>query len=286
MRLDHLRLLGLTLLIGVLAVIGVAGMPRHSRQPLDISHNGVHGPYNVKNDKRELMFYNFRAVEPGVVYRGSGFPRDKVVTEKGVATLVPAAYQDGQAFDFLRKRGVRHIYALREEDEEFYAERGYFEHWNSSWISQNKPQYTILVTALPVRSGHAYDLNARNLKDFPPNQPPFGLRTAADFLQIMKAHRPQDGAIYIHDAAGKDTTGIVAAAYELWRNQGVAARDTLWQQVMDRYLVSNTLIARDPVAAKLAGHKLICQGESEPNYVCKRWLEKVRPGLETLAQLN
>lgn len=285
MRLDRRELLGLTLSVVVLAVVGVAGMPRHSRQPLDISHNGVHGPYNVKHGKHELLFYNFRTVEPGILYRGSGFPRDKVVKEKGATSSVPAAYVDGQAFNFLRQRGIRHIYALREKDDDFYAEQGYFEHWNEYWIGHNKPQYTILVTALPVRSGHAYDLNARHLKDFPPGQPPFGLRASAEFLEIMKAHRPQDGAIYIHDNAGKDTVGIVAAAYELWRNQGAVDRDTLWQQIMDRYLVSNTLIARDPVAAKLAGHKLTCQGESEPNYVCKRWLEKMRPGLETLAQL-
>lgn len=285
MRLDNRHWLALTLLF-VLVAVGLAGMPRHSRQPLDISRNGVHGPYNVKNSKHELLLYNFRAVEPGVVYRGSGFPRDKVVTEGGKTSLVPAAYQDGQAFDFFRKHGIRHIYALREKDDEFYAEQGYFEHWNEYWINQNKPQYTILVTALPVRSGHAYDLDARKLKDFPPDQPPFGLRAAAKFIGIMKAHRPQDGAIYIHDNAGKDTTGIVAAAYELWRNQGVLDRDTLWQQVMARYLVSNTLIGRDPVAAKFAGRKLICQGEAEPNYVCKRWLEKMRPGLEMIAQLD
>ncbi|MBV9469716.1 MAG: hypothetical protein JOZ57_10790 [Abitibacteriaceae bacterium] len=239
----------------------------------------------MKNKKGELLFYNFRAVEPGVIYRGSGFPRDKVVTEGGKRSLVPAAYQDGQAFNFFRARGIRHIIALREEDDEFHAEQGYFEYWNKYWLQQNQPQATIIVTALPVRSGHAYDLNARKLKDFPPGQPPFALRAAADFIDIMKAHKPADGAIYIHDSAGKDSAGIVAAAYEMWRNQGRVDREKLWQQVMDRYLVSNVLIARDRTATRFAGRKLACQGESEPNWVCKRWLEKLRPELETIAQL-
>ena len=260
----------------------VAGRPMRSPlQQIDLEHNGVHAPYNIHNPKGDLLFYNFRAVEPGVLYRGSGFPRNKWVdAEKKVRV---AAFLDGQTFEFLRARGIRRIIRIQapsdfKRTEDFYAEPGYFEYWSQ------KTGYKITHETLPVRAGHAYDPDAKGLQKYPFEEQRSGLRAASDFIEIMKKHKASDGAIYFHCDAGKDRTGVVAAAYELWHNRGTASPDTLWQQVMERYLVSDALIKRDPEASKFAGDQGDC-GDGTTGFVCRSWLEKLRPQLETIAQL-
>ena len=39
----------------------VAGLPRRSRQPLSLAHNGVHGLFTLHNKWHQLLLYNFRA---------------------------------------------------------------------------------------------------------------------------------------------------------------------------------------------------------------------------------
>ena len=77
MRLDVVRSLLVALIVMVAFAVLAAGRPRRVARSLPIDHNGVHAPYNVKNRRGQLLFYNFRAVEPGVLYRGSGFPRGR-----------------------------------------------------------------------------------------------------------------------------------------------------------------------------------------------------------------
>lgn len=272
--------LGAVLVLSV-ATIWATGQPHLAAgEPLDLEHNGVHAPYNVRNAKGELMLFNFRAVEPGLLYRGSGFPRNKWVQDGAEKRLRAAALQDGQLFDFMRARNIHRIITLQEVDT-YYAEKGYFEFW------ERKAGYPMQVQRLSVRTGHAYDRDEADLLKYPALEDRrFGLRAAAEFIHIMKFHNPKEGAVYLHCDAGKDRTGVVVAAYELWRNRGTADRDTLWRQVMERYLVSNVLIARDAEAGKYAGlSPSACPGEDKPNYVCRGWLEPLRRDLERIAQL-
>ena len=173
-----------------------------------------------------------------------------------------------------------------EDASDFYSEQGYFEFWNQS--TTDKDGYHIETVQLSVPGGHAYDTNGRRLAASFLDQDDrrFGLRAASEFIELMKNRKPSDGAVYVHDDAGKDRTGVVCAAYELWRNQGTMGRDALWQQVMNRYLVSNVLIDRDGEAAFYAGGKHACGKGEEPGFVCSGWLDRLRPQLETIAQVD
>jgi hypothetical protein len=280
-RISLVLALSVVLLAGAL----LGGQPRHSSQPLDITHNGVHGVYNLHNKRGELLLYNFRAVEDGRFYRGSGFPANRNAVLAGKGGFHPAAYFDRQLFDFFRSKNIRHIVSLQESDQ-IYAERGYFDYWGQ------KTAYKIKVEALAVRSGHAYDLDARPLLDHAPEHRRFGLKAATEFIRMMQARKAQDGALYLHCDAGKDRTGVVVAAYEMWRNWNRVPPEKLWQQVMARYLVSNTLIARDQEAARWAGATLSGQGDAknkadtaEGPFVRREWLQPLRSSLERIARL-
>ncbi|HEX8835134.1 MAG TPA: tyrosine-protein phosphatase [Abditibacteriaceae bacterium] len=269
-------LLTLALLMLGLMSAGMPGKP-HGK-PLNLEHNGVHAPYNIQNEQGKLLFYNFRAVEPGVLYRGSGFLRNRSVVESGVKKKKIAAFDDSQAFELLRSKGIRTVVTLQ-EPADYYAERGYFDYWGK------KTGYKINVVRMHIKNGHAYDQDVKQLAHYPEDQRRFGLRAAAEFIELVRDHKLGDGAIYLHCDAGKDRTGVVAAGYELWRNRGLADRDTLWKQVMDRYLVSNVVIERDKEAGAFAGGKQACGPGEEPGYVCRNWLEPLRPQLELIAQM-
>jgi len=270
----------LMLTLGAVAVVGAimagvfrAGTPRRSVKPLDIAKRGpndVHGVYNLKGKDGELLLYNFRPVEKGVLYRGSGF-----VANKGKDIR-----DGGQTFQFLRSKGIRHVISLRKKDDPkkdppiFYAEQGYLKYHSE------KTGYRITIEQMPVpdaepgKPAPAYKVSRNS-----------ALRASAEFIAKMKERGPKDGAVYIHCDAGKDRTGVVAAGYEMWRNAGTKDRDALWKQVTERFMVSNTLIARDPKASELAGGLNNC-GDGTTGYVCQKWLEKLRPQLETVGQLE
>lgn len=272
------------ILLIVATLIILSGGGRVSPVALPLEHNGVHAPYNVRSPKGALLFYNMRAVEPNLLYRGSGFIRDRHTIVGTPGTKGPAPFADFVLFTMMKNRGIRTIVSL-EEPEYFAAEKRYFDAWSKS--PMNKSGYTIEVVNFPVYNGHAYDADTRALSwQGRGNTSLFGLRAAYKFIEFMKARKPSDGAVYIHCDTGKDRTGVVVAAYELWRNQGgVLSKDELWAQVMNRYLVSNTLISRDLWVSRFAGGKNACGAGEPANFVCHNWLNDIRPQLETLAQL-
>lgn len=280
--------------------IGLIGRPRVSTRPLDLTSSGVPSRATLRDRNGWLLLYNFRVVEPGVLYRGSGFPRNRKGSLGGSFDLHPAAFFNGEAFDFLRRNGVRLVVTL-ETPEHYYGERGYFNYWS------HKTGYIIRVKPLPVHAGHAYDKDITHASEknviplirYPEAERRSGLRAAAEFIDLMHRRdllrrQPRaQGAVYLHCDAGKDRTGVVVAAYELWRNQGLIDRDRLWQLVLQRYLASNAAVSRDNEARAFAGVTTDCPGVSVgqgvrpgAEVVCPGWLESLRPQLETIAQLN
>lgn len=236
-------------------------------QPLDLSSDGTEIVPVLRNKKGELLLYNFRAVEAGKLYRSSGFPRNVKVVEKGETKKRPAAYADGQLFEWLRARKIRTIVTMQEIDY-FYAEEGYFDWW------AKRTGYQIEVVPMTVKNSHAYETTSAG-----------GVRAAAKFLNFMKKRQASDGAVLIHCDAGKDRTGVAVAAYELQRNAGRTNSEILWQQVRRRYLASNASIEKDTEVAQWAGDAQAC-GKGEPNgFVCGSWLDKVRKELEVITQL-
>jgi protein-tyrosine phosphatase len=257
---------------GALAA-GFLGLGRPRTTPgaaLDLTQN-VDEVRVLRNPKGELLMYNFRAVEPGVLYRSSGFPRNRKAVENSETKKTPAAFADGQVFDFLKKRNI-HTVVMMQEEEYYWAEQGYFDWW------QKRTGYRIKVVALPVKAGHAYDQDSSG-----------ALRAASKFLDLMKARKPGDGAVLVHCDAGKDRTGVAVALYELWRNQGKMNKDELWAQVRERYLASNAAIGSDKETSAWAAPRVECRdcghGRGGPGFVCGEWLDKLRSNLELLAQL-
>jgi hypothetical protein len=259
----------------VALVLGLAvlGLGRHHTTPgapLDLSKEADEVRV-LRNAKGELLLYNFRAVETGVLYRSSGFPRNRKETVDGKERKTPAAFADGQVFDFLKKRNIRTIVTMQESDY-FWAEQGYFDWW------QKRTGYAVKVVAMAVKAGHAYDQDSGG-----------ALRASSKFLDLMKARKPQDGAVLIHCDAGKDRTGVAVALYELWRNQGKMKKDDLWAAVRERYLASNAAIGSDKETSAWAAPTVECQncggGRTGKGFVCGEWLDKLRSNLELLAQL-
>lgn len=263
----------------------VAGAPHPPQKPLDISKNGVHGIYNlqrkIEGPRGHLLVFNFRAVEPGVLYRGSGFPRNIRKVVKGKARRSAFAFTDRELFDFFRSKNIRHVVVMRENPEHWEEERGYFEYWSK------RAGYPMKMTWIPVRVEHAYDVDTSGVQKYPPDERQTGLTAARQVLEIMRRRKPTDGAVYIHCSTGKDRTSVPSAAYELWRNRNSlnrneVSRDALWQQILHRYRLSNTLIERDPEAIEWSGKRASCGPNEQPGFVCSSWLNKLRPQIEQL----
>ena len=263
-----LALLGLA----IFAILYLAARPRIAPKPIaNLDKNGVHGVYTLKNAGGELLLHNFRAIEAGKLYRGSGFPRNHVGVLNGKKGLHPAAALDSTAFDFLRKHNIRVIVTLNDK-KDFYAERGYFEYYF------RRTDYKIRMVSFITLPDMAYVRGSKADRNF-------GLKTAVQFIRFMKEQAPADGAVYLHDDSGKDAVGVVAAVYELWRNTGTLPREELWQQVLARYMVSDTLIKRDKDTKKFSGNPIQCK-DGTKSYVCPDLLESLRPDMERIAQMN
>ncbi len=266
--LRHALIVALVLVAALL--FGWISRPRIAPRPIkDLAKNGVHGVYNLHAKNGELLLYNFRAIEKGKLYRASEFPRNHRSRPGG--PLEPAAFLHSEAFDFLRARRIRTIVALV-GPEEFGAEKWHLDNY------ARETGYKIRLVSLTTSPQMAYVRQSRDGRRF-------GLRAAVEFIEFMKKQAPADGAVLLHGTGGKDAVGVVAAAYELWRNAGHAPRDTLWRQVLERYLVSDVLIKRDKEAAKFAGKPYRCEN-AKPAYVCPEFLETLRPDLERIAQIE
>lgn len=253
-----------------LAILYLASRPRISDKPIaNLKKNGFHGVYNLHAANGELLLFNFRAIEPGKIYRSSGFPRNHRGRLAGKAGIHPAALYNRQAFDFLRSRNIRTVITL-DGQQDADAVQGYFEK------SANQTGYAIDVIHWAVPSALAYSRDKRELHG--------GLRRAIQLIDYMK-NRQGKGAVLIQGEAGKDAVGIAAAAYELWRNTGAAPPDQLWRQVKERYLVSDVLIKRDKEARKFSGPRVICR-DKKYTWVCPENLDTLRPDLERIAQVN
>lgn len=200
--------------------------------PLDLSGDGVQASPVVQDTQGQTLAYNFRAVEPGVLYRASEFNRERTASGQ------PVAFQDGQLFEFLRKLNVHRVITLAPL-EDFYGEQGYFQYWTQ------RTGYQVTTTSVIVEPADVYGTNDRS-----------GLHAAAELMSVMRARRREDGAVLIHGEAGKDTIGIMAAAYELARTVDHGDESSAWSAVVRRYLASNTLAPLAPGTQELRANSL------------------------------
>ncbi len=233
--------------------------------PLDLSDDGVQRPHVVRNTQGETLLYNFRTVEPGVLYRGSDFTRTPGTGASTGTSDQPVAFQDDQTFTFLRAMNIRQVVSLVPTSD-FYPEEGYLRYWTE------RTGYVVMATSLPVAGDQIYARNDRS-----------SLHAAAELLDIMQHHRPQDGAVLVHGEAGKDATGVAAATYELSRSTGRADRNATWHRILQRYLLSNALLSQ-PSSAAVPAAQAACR-ETVPSYVCAEWLEALHNDLIFLASL-
>ena len=251
--------------------------PRVAPQPIaNLQKNGVHGVYNLHAKNGELLLFNFRAIEDGKLYRCSRLPLNHRGKLNGKSGLYPAAFFGRETFDFLRARDIRTVISLASENET-YAMKGYFE----ALASQKNQRIRLINYQVPEKLAYSRDIR----------EPQSGLRRAIQFIDFMKSHQAQgksqgksQGAVLVLGDSGKDAVGVVAAAYELWRNIGNAPADQLWEQVKARYLVSDVLIERDKKVLKFAS-KAPCKN-AKYTFVCPETLDVLRPELERIAQMD
>jgi hypothetical protein len=213
--------------------------------PLDLSADGVQGSPAFVNAEGQTLVYNVRAVEPGVLYRASDFNRTR---PSDAADAQPAAFKDGQLFNFLRSLNIHHVVSLLPPPE-YYAEEGYFQYWTK------RSGYVITTESRPVSGDDVYGTDDKS-----------GVHAAAELLASMKERNRSDGAVLVHGEAGKDAVGVIAAAYELARTIGRNDEDAVWANIKRRYLASNTLAAESPAVDAAS-------------------LERIRPQLKFIAQL-
>lgn len=219
--------------------------------PLDLSGDGVQGSAVIVEAGGQTLAYNFRAVEPGVLYRASDFNRARPAGEGDGSNVQPVAFKDGQLFEFLRARGVRHVVSLLTPPE-YYAEEGYFQFWSK------RSGYVVTTSTVAVDPADVYGTNDRS-----------GVHAAAELLAIMKGRKPEDGAVLIHGEAGKDAIGVMAAAYELARTIDRGDDAGAWSGVVRRYVASNALAPAQQQSGDVHGASL----------------EKIRPSLMFVARL-
>src|SRR5438128_2029995 len=118
-------------MVALSLVLLLAGRPRRPHaSPLPLQGDGVESTASARDAEGRLLFVNFRTVEPGVLYRGAAFPRNARKEREGGAVDVPAAWLGQEAFDFLRSRNVATVVTLLEDEQDFFAEEGYFRFWS------------------------------------------------------------------------------------------------------------------------------------------------------------
>lgn len=245
----------------VVASVASSAM-RNSPLPLPLPAT-LEGDGVVRDAQGRLVFFNFRTISPALAYRASAFPRGPAASGTAEAPI-PAALLDDSTFLQLRARNIRLVFVAGEDVRDFYAEEGYYRYW------AEKTGYGIEARWLPLRPGAAYG-----------RQDGSGLHAAALFLMAMKSHPPTRGAVLVHGEAGKDAIGVIAAAYELWRNSASPDRDGVFRAVLARYVLSDQALR--PLETDLGLQPARCA--SGTTYVCPEWLEGIRTELERIVRL-
>lgn len=256
-RAASIAIIGCAVLV-LLAVFVLRPKPRQDT-PLALDSPGTEGASVVRDSKGRPVLTNLRAVEPGVLYRGSAFPTSFPKDGGG------SEYADRTAFDYLRGLNVTHVIAMLGDADAYYAEDGYLRYWSE------QTGHTITTTWLEIDPADPYALNDRG-----------GLRAAGMVVALMQ-ERDGGGAVYMHDTDGIAHVGIAAAGYELWRNRGWQDADTSWQQVERRYLAGNETMAQAASAGR--GAPLADCGDGTRAYVCVEPLRRIRRELLFVIEL-
>ena len=253
-------------------LVFAASRPRIAPRPIaNLQKNGVHGVYNLHAKNGELLLYNFRAIENGKLFRCSRFPRNHRGQLNGKMGLYAAAYFHGEAFDFLRAHNIHTVFST-ESEADSYALKGYLQ------SQAQRTGHRIRLINYPVTPGRTYARGVGHRES--------ALRRAVQFIQSTKEldKDKTEGAVLLMGDAGKDGVGVIAAAYELWRNTGTLPGDELWAQVKKRYVVSDVLINRDKEARKFSS-QANCK-HKEHVFVCPQNIENLRTDLERIAQVD
>lgn len=184
--------------------------------PLALDGEGLDAPPVVRDRQGRTVLTNFRTVEPGVLYRGSAFPTSFPGPGGGTA------YADETAFEHLRSLNVRHVLALVDTAEKYYAEEGYLRYWS------DRTGFRIGTTWVQIDPTGAFGRDDRS-----------GLRAAGILISLMREGAARGGAMYVHDLDGVSHAGVAAAGYELWRNRGWNTFDTTWTLVERRFVAGH-----------------------------------------------
>jgi len=199
---------------------GVYGLTRpypRAEAPLVLTGDGVEGPSTIRDRRGRVIMTNIRTVEPRVLYRGSAFP-----TSFGRSGGKPE-YADETAFEFLRARNIRHVIALVDTPETYYAEDGYLRFWSG------RTGFAIDTTWVQIDPTDPFVRDDRG-----------GLKAAGILIALMRENIGRGGAVYIHDLDGVSHAAVAAAGYELWRNRGWNTFDDTWTLVERRFMAGNT----------------------------------------------
>ena len=266
MRSGHMLRPLIAVFVAAAAAVGWAG--GHASAPaapaIPLEGTGVEGETTLRDADGRIMVANFRLVEPERLYRASSFPVNATLDMPEGRRPAPAAYVGPTFFELLRARNVRQVVTLDEADHAFYAEEGYYRYWTE------RTGYAIALTHIPVAADDAYGRDDLS-----------GLHAGAMLVSMMRGRAAGQGAVLVHGDAGKDGLGIAVAVYETWRNHAWTDRETLWQQVTARYVLSNRLL-RD--TGSLLGESVKCPSGQE-GYVCPEWLSPLRGDVEFIAKL-
>ena len=225
-----------------------------SDAPLALATDGADRPTVVRDRQGRTILSNVRTVEAGRLYRGSGFPTSFPTAGGG------SEYSDDTAFAFFRSLDIRHVLALVDTAETYYAQEGYLRFWSA------KTGFAMSTTWVQIDPTEAFGRDDRS-----------GLRAAAVLIGLMRENAAKDGATYVFDLDGVSHVGVTAAAYELWRNRGWNDFDTTWVLVERRFLAGNRTML-DLQRAGDAPSPGRCPG-GERAYVCRESLRGIRDEL-------
>lgn len=209
------RLAAMSLAVVLIAGFLLARPSARTETPLALDGTGIDGPQAIRDRRGREIIRNVRTVEKGALYRGSAFP-----TSFGEGPQ--RDFADETAFEFLRSRNVRHVLALVDAAEHYYAEDGYLRYWSGV------TGFHVGTTWVQIDPTDAFGRDDRS-----------GLRAGAVLIDLMRDNVARGAAVYVHDLDGVSHAAVAAAAYELWRNRGWNSFDDTWILVERRFMAGN-----------------------------------------------